>query len=326
MLSQGNKEGSHPLPSSQEDWVRPDARGPWGWLEQWRETHALRGLPGPTPHAPVQDVLPYHRPCRTPSRTAHPRARPRSPRVPPLSKAPTTARCTSISVRPVGTLAYGCGAARQATKPFSTGALPCELWGEHREGASLQARPCPGIGAWVLDPCSAHRVQDALTARREGVPPKQGHLLRDGLGCQSPKWLEEGSDPHQEGNPVASPRRMGQKQPSLTLGSMQGRQRQVGKPAFPWRDPGDHPLLYLVALGSEGVVRVTGTRLTAPTAGQLPVVGSTLVTFGAHHMGQTQALPTLLITWHVPTRPQDAAVTACRTEGCSAHKPTKAHP
>ena len=72
---------------------------------------------------------------------------------------------------------------------------------------------------------------------------------------------------------------------------------------------------YLVALGAEGVVRVTGTRLTAPTAGQLPVVGSALVTFGAHHVGQTQAVPALLITRHVPTRPQDVAVTACRREG-----------
>lgn len=99
------------------------------------------------------------------------------------------------------------------------------------------------------------------------------------------------------------------------MGSVEGRQRLMRRPPFLRRDPGAHRLLYLVALGAEGVVRVTGTRFTAPTAGQLPVVGSTLVTFGAHHVGQTQTLPTLLIARHVPTRPQEAAVTACRREG-----------
>lgn len=72
--------------------------------------------------------------------------------------------------------------------------------------------------------------------------------------------------------------------------------------------------VYLVALGAEGVVWVTGTGLAAPAAGQLPVVGSTLVTFGSHHMGQTQAAPTLLVTWHVLLRPQHTAVTACRSK------------
>jgi hypothetical protein len=66
----------------------------------------------------------------------------------------------------------------------------------------------------------------------------------------------------------------------------------------------------LVALGTEGVVRVTGTWFTASAAGQLPVEGSTLVTFGAHYIGQTQAAPTLLITGHIPPGPQDTAVTA----------------
>lgn len=72
-----------------------------------------------------------------------------------------------------------------------------------------------------------------------------------------------------------------------------------------------YPAMYLVALGTEGVVRVTGTWLAAPAAGQLPVVASALVTFGAHHVGQTQAASTLLITRHVPPGTQDAAVTAC---------------
>lgn len=73
--------------------------------------------------------------------------------------------------------------------------------------------------------------------------------------------------------------------------------------------------VYLVALGAEGVVRVTGTGLAAPATGQLPVVGSTLVAFGSHHMGQTQAAPTLLVTWHVLPRPQHTAVTAYRSKG-----------
>lgn len=89
----------------------------------------------------------------------------------------------------------------------------------------------------------------------------------------------------------------------------------VGRPPLLLRSPWGHPTSYLVALGAEGVVRVTGTWLAAPAAGQLPVVRSTLVTFGSHHIGQTQAAPTLLVTGHVPTGPQDAAVTTCRRVG-----------
>jgi hypothetical protein len=92
--------------------------------------------------------------------------------------------------------------------------------------------------------------------------------------------------------------------------------------------PGSTPTSYLVALGTEGVVRVTGTWFTASAAGQLPVEGSTLVTFGAHYIGQTQAAPTLLITGHIPPGPQDTAVTACGREGCWAQTdtPQKAQP
>lgn len=56
---------------------------------------------------------------------------------------------------------------------------------------------------------------------------------------------------------------------------------------------------YLVALGTEGVPWVTGTGLTAPTTGQFPVGRGTLVTFGAHHVGQAQAAPTFLLTRHI---------------------------
>lgn len=78
---------------------------------------------------------------------------------------------------------------------------------------------------------------------------------------------------------------------------------------------GGRPAAYLVALGAEGVVRVAGTGLAAPAAGQLPVVGGTLVTLGAHHVGQTHAAPRLLVTWHVPPGAQDATVTACTGGG-----------
>ena len=93
---------------------------------------------------------------------------------------------------------------------------------------------------------------------------------------------------------------------------------------------------YLVALGAEGVVRVAGTGLAAPAAGQLPVVGGTLVTLGAHHVGQTQAAPSLLVTRHVPPGAQDTAVTPCTGEGplswgrgtqiCPHHPPEDTHP
>lgn len=56
---------------------------------------------------------------------------------------------------------------------------------------------------------------------------------------------------------------------------------------------------YLVALGAERVAWVTGTGLTAPATGQLPVGRGALVTFGAHHIGQTQAAPTFLLTRHI---------------------------
>lgn len=112
------------------------------------------------------------------------------------------------------------------------------------------------------------------------------------------------------------PKALATEQPSLTLERPRG---AVGGDMDVLSCPGAHgvtPTTYRVALGAEGVVWVTGTRLAAPAAGQLPVVGSTLVTFGAHHMGQAQAAPALLFTRHVPSGPQDAAVTACRREGC----------
>lgn len=65
----------------------------------------------------------------------------------------------------------------------------------------------------------------------------------------------------------------------------------------------------LVTLGAEGVTRVTGTGLTAPATGQLPVGRGALITFGAHHIGQTQAAPSFLLTRHISPGTQDAAVT-----------------
>lgn len=126
---------------------------------------------------------------------------------------------------------------------------------------------------------------------------------------------------------MASPKGMGTKAAQLDFGKAQkgspGGETDmlVGRPPTPppvsWSEPhGTTPTFYLVALGAEGVAWVTGTWLAAPAAGQLPVVGSTLVTFGAHHVGQTQAAPTLLVTRHVLPGPQDAAVTACKKEGC----------
>lgn len=56
---------------------------------------------------------------------------------------------------------------------------------------------------------------------------------------------------------------------------------------------------YLVALGAEGVAWVTRTGLAASATGQLPVGRGTLVTFGAHHVGKTQAAPTFLLTRHI---------------------------
>lgn len=69
---------------------------------------------------------------------------------------------------------------------------------------------------------------------------------------------------------------------------------------------------YLVALGAQGLAGVTGAWLTALAAGQLPVVGGTLVTAGAQYMGQTQAAATLFITGHVRPGAQGTAFTACR--------------
>lgn len=91
----------------------------------------------------------------------------------------------------------------------------------------------------------------------------------------------------------------------------------VGSPLSCSGPHGATPTTYLVAVGAEGVVWVAGTWLAAPATGQLPVVGSALVTFGAHHVGQTQATATLLITGHVPPGPQDTAVTACRRGGAA---------
>lgn len=126
----------------------------------------------------------------------------------------------------------------------------------------------------------------------------------------------------QEGHWVAFPKGMATNQPSLTL-ERPRRAALEGRPTCWWAGPrpcagphGTTPTFYLVALGAEGVIWVARTGLAAPAAGQLPVVGSTLVTFGAHHVGQTQAAPTLLITWHVLPGPQDAAVAACKKEGC----------
>lgn len=56
---------------------------------------------------------------------------------------------------------------------------------------------------------------------------------------------------------------------------------------------------YLVALWAERVAWVTGTGLATPATGQLPVGRGTLVTFGAYHIGQTQAAPTFLLTRHI---------------------------
>lgn len=65
--------------------------------------------------------------------------------------------------------------------------------------SASQARPSPGIGACVPDPRSAHRVQDALTACRAGVPPKQGLPFRAELEVEAPNGPVEGSEPHREG-------------------------------------------------------------------------------------------------------------------------------
>ena len=88
------------------------------------------GLPGPPPRprAPVQDALPHHRPTcphHEPTRAHNPPMSSTSP----LSEH-TSASHSCISVGSVRTLADGCSAAGQATKPFLTGALPCELCGE----------------------------------------------------------------------------------------------------------------------------------------------------------------------------------------------------
>ena len=82
-------------------------------------------------------------------------------------------------------------------------------------------------------------------------------------------------------------------------------------------------------------MRVAGTGLAAPAAGQLPVVGGTLVTLGAHHVGQTHAAPSFLVTRHVPPGAQDTAVTACTGKGplswgrgtqiCAHHPPEDTH-
>lgn len=66
----------------------------------------------------------------------------------------------------------------------------------------------------------------------------------------------------------------------------------------------------LVTLGAVGIVRVAVARLTAPATGHLPVIGSTLITLGTNHIGQTEATASLLITGHVSPRSQDATVTA----------------
>ena len=82
----------------------------------------------PRPRAPVQDALPHHRPTcphHEPTRAHNPPMSSTSP----LSEH-TSASHSCISVGSVRTLADGCSAAGQATKPFLTGALPCELCGE----------------------------------------------------------------------------------------------------------------------------------------------------------------------------------------------------
>lgn len=97
------------------------------------------------------------------------------------------------------------------------------------------------------------------------------------------------------------------------LRACQGREPQGGT----LQGRGGQPAVYLVALGAEGVARVAGTGLAAPAAGQLPVVGGTLVTLGAHHVGQTHAAPRLLVTRHVPPGAQDTTVTACTGGGAA---------
>lgn len=181
--------------------------------------------------------------------------------------------------------------------PSRQGHCPVNCRGEHCEGAPPQASPCPGVGAWVcLHSGCAPKTRAPIQRRARKSKPRMAPQKAQSHPGRDIWWRPQGE--------------RGQKEPSLRAA---WRETEGGEQTdFPRRDPGGHPLLYLVALGAEGTLRVTGTGLTAPTTGQLPVVGSALVTFGAHHVGQTQALPTLLVARHVPTRPQDAAVTACR--------------
>lgn len=57
----------------------------------------------------------------------------------------------------------------------------------------------------------------------------------------------------------------------------------------------------LVALGTVGVLRVTGARLAASATHKVPVVGGALVACWSNHVGEAGAAPSLRVTWDVWT-------------------------
>lgn len=64
---------------------------------------------------------------------------------------------------------------------------------------------------------------------------------------------------------------------------------------------------YLVAVDAVGTTGVALAGPAAPATRHVPVPSCTLVTFGAHHVGQTGAAPCLIITGHILPRSQDVA-------------------
>jgi hypothetical protein len=131
------------------------------------------GPPRLTPHVLIQDVRSYHRPQSSPRVSpptphTHPRA------CSPKQRARTSASHGHISVRTIRTLADSSSTARQATKPFSTGTLPCELSrGEHPQGTRpLRLYLALLFGDQVLSGPLLHTQNPVLAGWSTGEPCK----------------------------------------------------------------------------------------------------------------------------------------------------------
>lgn len=183
--------------------------------------HSTCSTSGPPNHRPYPPRRPAQCPSRHSPHTPHQRAR--------TSASPGH----RVAVGLVGTLADGGSAAGQAPRPVPTGALSCELWGEHREGASRS----PGLRA----PPQCGGPQTRAPTRRQALKSEQRWpRRRGGEGhCQSSKATEGGTL-----GGLSKGLGTGAAQPDFgkaRKGSVEGDGRAGVRPPLLFRRPRGHP-------------------------------------------------------------------------------------